>query len=331
MPFNKKPKNRRPDKPADNKRTKNSGRTKYAGHPKRADHSKNTGYPKKSGYPKKAGYPKKSGDTKNPRYTKESGYSKSAGNTNDERQSKVPGRTSEVRLNKYIANAGICSRRQADLYILAGLVSVNGRVIDRLGTKVLPGDKVSFNKKIIRDEKKVYILMNKPKDCVTTVEDPGAKITVMDILGRKFAERIYPVGRLDRNTTGVLLLTNDGELTQRLTHPSYNKKKIYHVFLDKNFVHGDLVKLAKGITLDDGFIRPDEVDYAGNADKSQVGIEIHSGRNRIVRRIFEALGYRIVKLDRVYFAGLTKKGLNRGQWRFLTDREIKMLKTNAYE
>jgi 23S rRNA pseudouridine2605 synthase len=249
----------------------------------------------------------------------------------ENKKSKYPGRTPEIRLNKYIANAGICSRRQADQYILAGLVSINGKIIDKLGTKVLPGDKVSFNKKIIRDEKKVYILMNKPKDCVTTVDDPAAKFTVMDILGRKFTERVYPVGRLDRNTTGVLLLTNDGELTQKLTHPSYNKKKVYHVFLDKKFTHEAMVKLTKGLVLDDGYIRPDQVNYADNADKSQVGIELHSGKNRIVRRIFEALGYKIVKLDRVYFAGLTKKGLNRGQWRFLTEKEINMLKMNAYE
>ena len=249
----------------------------------------------------------------------------------ENKKSKYPGRTPEIRLNKYIANAGICSRRQADQYILAGLVSINGKIIDKLGTKVLPGDKVSFNKKIIRDEKKVYILMNKPKDCVTTVDDPAAKFTVMDILGGKFAERVYPVGRLDRNTTGVLLLTNDGELTQKLTHPSYNKKKVYHVFLDKKFTHEAMVKLTKGLVLDDGYIRPDQVNYADNADKSQVGIELHSGKNRIVRRIFEALGYKIVKLDRVYFAGLTKKGLNRGQWRFLTEKEINMLKMNAYE
>jgi 23S rRNA pseudouridine2605 synthase len=241
------------------------------------------------------------------------------------------GRNLEMRLNRFIANAGICSRRQADQFILAGLVSVNGKVVDKLGTKVLPGDKVNFNNKPIRNEKKIYILMNKPKDCVTTVEDPGARITVMDILGKKFVERVYPVGRLDRNTTGVLLLTNDGELTQHLTHPSFNKKKIYHVFLNKNFSRNDLIKLSKGIELEDGFIRPDAIDYADKTDKSQVGIEIHSGRNRIVRRIFEALGYRIVKLDRVYFAGLTKKGLNRGQWRFLSEREINVLKMNAYE
>lgn len=246
-------------------------------------------------------------------------------------QKEGPEKSLEMRLNRYIANAGICSRREADQFILAGLVSVNGKVVDRLGTKVLPGDKVAFNKKSIRDEKKIYILMNKPKDCVTTVDDPGARITVMDILGRKFGQRVYPVGRLDRNTTGVLLLTNDGELTQKLTHPSYNKKKIYHIFLNKNFNRDDLIKLSKGIELEDGFIKPDAVDYADTTDRSQVGLEIHSGRNRIVRRIFEALGYRIIKLDRVYFAGLTKKGLNRGQWRFLTEREINMLKMNAYE
>jgi 23S rRNA pseudouridine2605 synthase len=246
-------------------------------------------------------------------------------------KSKPATQSPEMRLNRYIANAGICSRREADQYILAGLVSVNGKVIDKLGTKVNTGDKVSFNGQIIRDEKKVYILMNKPKDCITTVDDPGAKFTVMDILGKKFAERVYPVGRLDRDTTGILLLTNDGDLTQRLTHPSYNKKKIYHVFLDKKFAHSDLVRISKGLVLEDGFIQPDAIHYADMTDKSQVGIELHSGKNRIVKRIFEAAGYKILKLDRVYFAGLTKKGLNRGQWRFLTEKEINMLKMNAYE
>ena len=246
-------------------------------------------------------------------------------------KSKPAEQGSQMRLNRYIANAGICSRRQADQYILAGLVSVNGKVIDKLGTKVNPGDKVSFNRQVIKDEKKVYIIMNKPKDCVTTVDDPGAKFTVMDILGKKFAERVYPVGRLDRDTTGILLLTNDGNLTQRLTHPSYNKKKIYHVFLDKNLTHADLVKISKGLVLEDGTIQPDAVHYADRIDKSQVGIELHSGKNRIVKRIFEAVGYKILKLDRVYFAGLTKKGLNRGQWRFMTEKEINMLKMGAYE
>jgi 23S rRNA pseudouridine2605 synthase len=237
----------------------------------------------------------------------------------------------EIRLNRYIAGTGICSRREADQYITAGLVSVNGKVVSQLGIKVLPDDIVRFNGKILKDQKKVYILMNKPKDYVTTVEDRSAKKTVMDIIGKGLSERIYPVGRLDRNTTGVLLLTNDGELTLRLTHPSYNKKKIYHVFLNRNLTRPDLNRIANGIELDDGFIKPDAIHYVEETDKTQVGIELHSGRNRIVRRIFEALGYRIKKLDRVYFAGLTKKGLQRGQWRYLTVKEINMLKMNAYE
>jgi len=242
----------------------------------------------------------------------------------------IPGQ-SEIRLNRYIAGTGICSRREADQYITAGLVSVNGKIIGKLGTKVHPGDVVRFNGRILKDENKVYILMNKPKDCVTTVDDPAAKKTVMDLIGKGISERIYPVGRLDRNTTGVLLLTNDGELTLRLTHPSYNKKKIYHVFLNKNLTRSDLNRIADGIELEDGFITPDAIHYADENDKTQVGIELHSGRNRIVRRIFELLNYRIKKLDRVYFAGLTKKGLKRGQWRFLTEKEINMLKMNAYE
>jgi len=238
---------------------------------------------------------------------------------------------SEIRLNRYIAGTGICSRREADQYISAGLVSVNGKIIRKLGTKVYPGDVVRFKGKILKDEDKVYILMNKPKDCVTTVDDPGAKKTVMDLIGKGISERIYPVGRLDRNTTGVLLLTNDGELALRLTHPSYNKKKIYHVFLDRDLTRSDMKRIADGIELEDGFIIPDAIQYADENAKNQVGIELHSGRNRIVRRIFDSLGYRIKKLDRVYFAGLTKKGLKRGQWRFLTDKEINMLKMNAYE
>jgi len=245
--------------------------------------------------------------------------------------SKSPAEQSEIRLNRYIANTGICSRREADQYITAGLVSVNGKIINKLGIRVYPGDVVRFNGKILKNEKKVYILMNKPKDCITTVDDPGAKKTVLDLIGKNISERIYPVGRLDRNTTGVLLLTNDGELTLRLTHPSYTKKKIYHVFLNKNLTRSDLSRIANGIDLDDGFIKPDAIQFVDENDKTQVGIELHSGRTRIVRRIFETLGYRIRKLDRVYFAGLTKKGLQRGQWRFLTEKEINMLKMNAYE
>lgn len=237
----------------------------------------------------------------------------------------------EIRLNKYIAHAGVCSRREADTMIEAGLVSVNGKVVTELGTKVLPEDDVRYNGERLGNERKVYLLLNKPKDYVTTMDDPHAKKTVMELVDRACKERIYPVGRLDKNTTGVLLFTNDGDLTRRLTHPSFNKKKVYHIFLDKNLVHADLNKIAEGITLDDGFIQPDAIAYANPDSKKEVGMEIHSGRNRIVRRIFEHLGYKVTKLDRVYFAGLTKKNLSRGRWRFLTEKEIKMLKMNAFE
>jgi 23S rRNA pseudouridine2605 synthase len=236
-----------------------------------------------------------------------------------------------IRLNKYIASTGLCSRREADDYITAGLVSVNGKLVTELGSKVSPGDVVKYNGETIREERKVYILINKPKDYVTTVEDPHAKKTVLDLVKGACKERIYPVGRLDRNTTGVLLLTNDGELTKRLTHPKFEKLKIYHVHLNKNIKPGDMEKIATGVNLEDGFIKADNVSYADPADKTQIGIEIHSGRNHIVRRIFESLGYEIVKLDRVYFAGLTKKNLHRGEWRFLNEKEIAMLKMNAYK
>ncbi len=236
-----------------------------------------------------------------------------------------------VRLNKFIANAGICSRREADTMIEAGLISINGGVVTGMGTKVMPGDDVRYNGERIAGEKKVYVLMNKPKDCVTTVGDPNAAKTVMQIIGPKVKERIYPVGRLDRNTTGVLLLTNDGELTKRLTHPRYNKKKIYHVYLNNNVTHADMKKITEGIELEDGFIAADEINYVDDNDKKQVGIEIHSGKNRIVRRIFAHFDYKVIKLDRVYFAGLTKKGLRRGHWRFLNEKEINRLKMNAYE
>jgi len=239
--------------------------------------------------------------------------------------------TEGIRLNKYIANAGICSRREADELISSGLVTVNDRLITEMGARVLPGDTVRFNGQVLKNENKVYILMNKPKDYITTVKDPYAKKTVMDLVGNRCPVRVYPVGRLDRNTTGVLLMTNDGELARKLTHPRFNKKKIYHVFLDKSLKESDLLTITKGITIEDVFIRPDAVDYADTKDKSQVGIEIHSGQNRIVRKIFESLGYRIRKLDRVYFAGLTKKGLQRGQWRFLKESEINMLKMRAFD
>lgn len=236
-----------------------------------------------------------------------------------------------VRLNRYLANAGVCSRREADTFIQAGVVKVNGVIVTELGTKVKRSDEVMFHDQTVNMEKKVYVLLNKPKDCVTTSEDPQNRKTVMDLVKNACRERIYPVGRLDRNTTGVLLLTNDGDLATKLTHPQYIKKKIYHVFCDKNVTAADLRQIADGITLDDGVIRADAVDYASDEDKKQVGIEIHSGRNRIVRRIFEHLGYKVVKLDRVYFAGLTKKNVRRGDWRFLTQDEVNMLKMGAFE
>ena len=239
--------------------------------------------------------------------------------------------TVPVRLNKYLANAGICSRREADEFIQAGVVSVNGQVVTELGTKVLRTDDIRFHEQKVSMEKKVYVLLNKPKDCVTTSDDPQQRKTVMDLVKNACPERIYPVGRLDRNTTGVLLLTNDGDLASKLTHPKFLKKKIYHVFLDKKVTAHDMQQIATGITLEDGEVHADAIEYASATDKSQVGIEIHSGKNRIVRRIFESLGYRVVKLDRVLFAGLTKKNLRRGDWRFLTEKEVDMLRMGAFE
>ena len=236
-----------------------------------------------------------------------------------------------IRLNKYLANAGVCSRREADEFITSGAVKVNGEVVTELGTKVKRSDEVLFNENPVSIEKKVYILLNKPKDYVTTSDDPQQRKTVMDLVKDACPERIYPVGRLDRNTTGVLLLTNDGELASKLTHPKFLKKKVYHVFLDKNVSTEDLQKIADGIELEDGEVHADAIEYADERDHSQVGIEIHSGRNRIVRRIFESLGYRVVKLDRVQFAGLTKKNLRRGDWRFLTEKEVDMLRSGMFE
>ena len=236
-----------------------------------------------------------------------------------------------IRLNKYLANAGVCSRREADDFIQAGVVTVNGQVVTELGTKVLRGDEVKFHDQPVTLEKKVYVLLNKPKDYVTTSDDPQQRKTVMDLVKDACPERIYPVGRLDRNTTGVLLLTNDGEIASKLTHPKFLKKKVYHVYLDKNVTMHDMQQIASGIELEDGEIHADAIEYADDHDKSQVGIEIHSGKNRIVRRIFESLGYRVTKLDRVQFAGLTKKNLRRGDWRFLTEQEVDMLRMGAYE
>ena len=235
-----------------------------------------------------------------------------------------------VRLNKFIANSGICSRREADEYITAGLVTVNGVIINQLGVRVNPADDIRFNGERLKGEEKVYIVMNKPKDFVTTLSDPNAEKTVMELVAGKCPQRVYPVGRLDKQTTGVLLLTNDGEMADKLTHPSYNRKKIYHVVLDKNLSKPHFDQILEGLELEDGEIHADSLSYV-DEDNSQVGLEIHSGRNRVVRRIFEHLGYKVKRLDRVYFAGLTKKNLRRGQWRFLTENEVSMLKMGSYE
>jgi len=235
-----------------------------------------------------------------------------------------------IRLNRFISNSGTCSRRDADELIRNGFITVNGKKVTDLGTKVSLKDDVRYRNKRLTAEKKVYILMNKPKDYVTTVEDPHASKTVLDLLGNDFRERVYPVGRLDRATTGVLLLTNDGELTGKLTHPKYKRRKIYHVFLDRDVARNDLFRLTEGIELEDGIVVADAVSYADEEDRSQIGIELHSGQNRVVRRMFEKLGYNVRKLDRVYFAGLTKKNLPRGKWRFLTEKEINMLKRGIF-
>lgn len=231
----------------------------------------------------------------------------------------------ELRLNRYISMGGVCSRRDADELIVAGRVRVNGEIIQTVGQKVRRSDKVEVDGVEIIPERKVYLVLNKPKDYVTTVEDPLERKTVMSLVEDACKERIYPVGRLDRQTTGVLLFTNDGDLAKKLTHPKYDHKKIYHVFLDKPLVEADFNAITNGVDLEDGFIKADEIDYT-SSDCTEVGIEIHSGKNRIVRRIFEHLGYQIVKLDRVYFAGITKKNIPRGKWRFLTPREVSMLK-----
>ena len=236
-----------------------------------------------------------------------------------------------IRLNKFLANAGICSRREADEFITAGVVSVNGQVVTELGTKIKRCDEVKFHDQPVSIERKIYILLNKPKDTVTTSDDPQARRTVMDLVKDACPERIYPVGRLDRNTTGVLLLTNDGDLASKLTHPKFMKKKIYHVHLDKGLTRADMDHIVKGIQLDDGEIHADAISYTNEEKKDDVGIEIHSGKNRIVRRIFESLGYKVTKLDRVYFAGLTKKGLRRGEWRFLTEAEVNFLHMGSFE
>ena len=238
--------------------------------------------------------------------------------------------TGEVRLNRFISQSGVCSRREADDFILAGVVTVNGQVVTELGTKILPTDEVRFNDERLQGEKNVYLVLNKPKGYVTSLDDPYADKTVMDLVKNACTERVYPVGRLDKNSVGLLLITNDGDITRQLTHPSCHKKKIYQVTLDKPLTRADMETLTEGITLEDGDIFADEIAYASE-DKRSVGVEIHSGRNRIVRRMFEHLGYTVQKLDRVYYAGLTKKNLKRGAWRFLTKDEVMRLKTGQYE
>ena len=232
----------------------------------------------------------------------------------------------EIRLNRFISNAGICSRREADKLIAEGEITVNGQVVTELGAKVSKSDQVAYKGKLLNVEKKVYLLLNKPRGYVTTLDDPHAEHTVMELIEDACNERIYPVGRLDKETSGLLLFTNDGELTTKLTHPSYEKKKIYHVFLNEDLSEEHLAQIKQGIELEDGFIAADAISYVVENDKKQVGIEIHSGKNRIVRRIFAHFGYKIARLDRVFFAGLTKKKLPRGKWRFLSPKEIGFLK-----
>lgn len=236
-----------------------------------------------------------------------------------------------IRLNKFLANAGVCSRREADEFITVGAVTVNGVAVTELGTKIKRSDEVKFHDQLVSIERKIYILLNKPKDTVTTSDDPQARRTVMDLVKGACDERIYPVGRLDRNTTGVLLLTNDGDLASKLTHPKFLKKKIYHVHTDKNITKADMDQIAAGIQLDDGEIQADAISYTDEIKRNEAGIEIHSGKNRIVRRIFESLGYKVMKLDRVFFAGLTKKGLRRGEWRYLSEQEVNFLRMGSFE
>ena len=230
-----------------------------------------------------------------------------------------------IRLNKYIANAGVCSRRDADLLIESGQVTVNGEVVTELGTKIQPTDEVRYGDQVLQREKPVYILLNKPKDYITTTNDEYDRKNVMNLVAGACPQRVYPVGRLDRNTTGLLLITNDGELAKKLTHPRYGVKKIYQVELDKSLSQEDFQQIISGLELKDGFIAPDELAYVGESHR-EIGITLHSGKNRIVRRIFEHLGYEVVKLDRVYYAGLTKKDLPRGEWRFLRKEEVNILK-----
>ena len=323
------------------------GQRQQGGYQQRGGYGQQGGYQQRGGYGQQGGYQQRGGYNRGG-YGQQGGYQQGG----YQQRQRTPGYdpnakysmkkrieykeenydpNEPLRLNKFLANAGICSRREADEFIQAGVVTVNGEVVTELGTKIKRTDEIKFHDQPVNLEKKVYVLLNKPKDCVTTSDDPQQRKTVMDLVKNVCPERIYPVGRLDRNTTGVLLLTNDGDLASKLTHPKFLKKKVYHVFLDKNVTAHDMQQIAEGIELEDGEIHADAIEYASDTDKSQVGIEIHSGKNRIVRRIFEHLGYRVVKLDRVQFAGLTKKNLRRGDWRFLTEKEVEMLRMGAFE
>jgi len=265
--------------------------------------------------------------TGKPAYQKKNSYSNRSSKKEPEKKYKATSSESDqIRLNKYIANAGICSRRDADILIESGTIKVNGKIVTELGTKIKPNDIVEYAGERLNSEKKVYLLLNKPKGYITTLDDPFKRKTVMMLVQNACKERIIPVGRLDRNTTGLLLFTNDGDLAKKLTHPKYRIKKIYHIGLDKSISKQDLQKIASGIELDDGFIKVDKINWIGDLpDKKQLGLELHSGRTRIVRRIFESLDYKVIKLDRVFFAGLTKKDIPRGKWRFLTQEEINIL------
>ena len=289
---------------------------------------RNEGYKRNDDFKKNDGFKRDNGYKRNDNYNRNEGYrkpyKKPYGNyqSNTPSVEYAPAPATEIRLNKYIADAGICSRRNADMYISAGNVTVNGEVMTTLGYRVKPTDEVRFDGKLLSSEKKEYILLNKPKGFITTTNDEKGRKTVMDLVANATNARILPVGRLDRATTGLLLLTNDGELTKKLTHPTHGVRKIYHVILDRKLEYKDFIAIEQGLELEDGFIQVDEISYVDQKPKNEIGIKIHSGRNRIVRRIFEHLGYQVDKLDRVVFAGLTKKDLPRGHWRRLTQQEV---------
>ena len=338
----------------DNYYYRNDGYAPHSGNYHQGGYRQNA-FRRDGGYNREGGYARREGNYRQEGY-RQNGYNRYGGYSNKYNGGKMQRHTPDynpdaryslkkqieykeanfdpdapIRLNKFLANAVICSRREADDFIAAGVVSVNGEIVKELGTKVKRSDKVMLHDQTVSIERKVYVLLNKPKNCITTAEDPQGRKTVMDLVKGACRERIYPVGRLDRNTTGVLLLTNDGELAAKLTHPKCLKRKIYQVTTDKNVTAADMQQILDGVELSDGKAQADAVEYIDPEQKNQIGIEIHSGKNRIVRRIFETLGYKVVKLDRVLFAGLTKKHLRRGDWRFLTQQEVNLLRMGAFE